>query len=187
MANYSTNQFKNGVKVLVDGDPCSMIDVEFVKPGKGQAFVRVKLRNLRSGRVWERTYKSGESIEAADVMDVEMTYMYSDGESWHFMNNSSYEQLAANAAIVGEAAKWLKEDMACQVVLWNDNPISVEVPNFVELTVARCEPGVRGDTVSGATKPATLESGAEIKVPLFINQGDVLKVDTRTGDYVGRA
>ena len=188
MATYSTNEFKSGLKVLLEGDPCSILENEFVKPGKGQAFNRVKFRNLKSGRVWERTFKSGESIEGADVMDLDMEYLYNDGEFWHFMRtDGSFEQVAATEAAVGEAKEWLKEQDVCQVTLWNDDPIAVTPPNFVELEVTETDPGLKGDTASGGTKPATLSTGATIKgVPLFVNIGDVLKVDTRTGEYVSR-
>ncbi|WP_271273220.1 elongation factor P [Aliamphritea hakodatensis] len=187
MANYSTNQFKNGLKVMIDGDPCSMVDVEFVKPGKGQAFTRVKMKNLMSGRTWERTFKSGESVEGADVMDTDMEYLYNDGEMWHFMDPKSYEQVAADKTAIGDAHLWLKEQDACQVTLFNGNPISVTPPNFVELEVVETDPGLKGDTAQGGSKPATLQSGAVVRVPLFIERGEVLKIDTRTGEYVSRA
>jgi elongation factor P len=188
MANISTNEFKSGLKVLLEGDPCSILENEFVKPGKGQAFNRVRLRNLKTGRVWERTFKSGESIEAADVMESDMEYLYNDGEFWHFMRtDDSYEQLAASESAVGEAKNWLKEQEVCQVSLWIEAPISVTVPNFVELEVTETDPGLKGDTAQGGTKPATLQTGAVVKVPLFINIGDVLKIDTRSGEYVSRA
>ncbi|HEB58798.1 MAG TPA: elongation factor P [Gammaproteobacteria bacterium] len=186
MASYSTNEFRSGLKVMLDGDPCAIIENEFVKPGKGQAFNRVKIRNLITGRVIERTFKSGESIEAADVMDTEMQYLYNDGEMWHFMHPETYEQVAADEKAVGEAAKWLKEQDMCTVTLWNDSPISVVPPNHVNLTVTQTDPGVRGDTASGATKPATLETGAVVRVPLFVEEGEVIKVDTRSGEYVSR-
>lgn len=187
MASYSTNEFKSGLKVLIDGDPCSILENEFVKPGKGQAFNRAKLRNLKTGRVIERTFKSGESVEAADVHETDLQYLYSDGESWHFMDAGTYEQFMAGREVVGEAAKWLKEQDLCIVTFWNGEPLSVTPPNFVVLRVADTEPGVRGDTASGATKPATLETGAVVKVPLFIDEGELIKVDTRTGEYVARA
>lgn len=188
MANYSTNEFKNGLKVMLEGDPCSMVDVEFVKPGKGQAFTRVKMKNLKTGRTWERTFKSGESIESADVMDRDMEYVYTDGEFWHFMlTDGSYEQFGADAAAVGETEKWLKEQEIYQVTLWNDAPISVAPPNFIELEVTETDPGLKGDTAQGGSKPATLQTGATVRVPLFIEIGEVLKIDTRTGEYVSRA
>jgi len=187
MATYSTSEFKSGLKVLIDSEPCSMIEVEKVKPGKGQAFDRVKLRNLVNGRVWERTYKSGESVDAADVMELEMEYLYEDGEFWHFMKtDDSYEQVAADGNAITEAKNWLKEQDRYTVVLWNDAPISVTAPNFVELEVTDTDPGLKGDTAQGGTKPATLSSGAVVKVPLFINIGDVLRVDTRNSEYQNR-
>ena len=186
MATYSTNQFKPGLKLMIDGDPCSIIENEFVKPGKGQAFNRVKIRNLKTGRVLEKTYKSGESVDGADVMDVELQYLYNDGEMWYLMDNSSFEQLAAGEAAMGEAAQWLKGEEICEVTLWNGEPLIVSAPNFVTLEITETDPGVRGDTASGGTKPATLETGAVVKVPLFVEQGELIKIDTRTAEYVSR-
>ncbi len=187
MASYSTNEFRSGMKVMLDGDPCSIVENEFVKPGKGQAFNRVRLKNLRSGRVWERTFKSGESLDAADVMDTEMQYLYNDGEFWHFMEPSTFEQVQADANTVGDSAKWLSEQDTVTVTLYNGSPLAVTPPNHVELEVTETDPGLKGDTAQGGTKPATLSTGAVVKVPLFVNTGDVLRVDTRTGEYLGRA
>ena len=188
MANYSTNEFKSGLKVLLEGDPCSIVENEFVKPGKGQAFNRVRLKNLKTGRVWERTFKSGESLEGADVMEYEMEYMYSDGEYWHFMKtDDSYEQIAADKNAVSEGIQWLKENSRCTVTLWNDVPILVVAPNFVDLDIVETDPGLKGDTATGGSKPATLSTGAMVKVPLFINIGESIRVDTRTGEYQGRS
>jgi elongation factor P len=187
MASYSTSEFRGGLKLMIDGDPCSIIENEFVKPGKGQAFSRVKIRNLKTGRVIERTYKSGESVEAADVMDVTLQYLYSDGEFWHFMNPESFEQIAVDATAVGDTVKWLKEQDNYEVTLWNGVPLSVTPPNFTVLKVIETDPGLRGDTSGGGGKPATLETGAVVRVPLFIEPGELLKVDTRTGEYVSRA
>ncbi|MFE8072183.1 elongation factor P [Marinobacteraceae bacterium S3BR75-40.1] len=187
MASYSTNEFRSGLKVLLDGDPCIMLDNEFVKPGKGQAFNRVKLRNLMTNRVWERTFKSGESLEAADVLDLEMEYLYSDGEFWYFMaTDGSFEQYPADEKAVGDAMKWLKEQDVYTVTLYNGAPLSVSPPNFVELEVVDTDPGLKGDTAQGGSKPATLSTGAVVNVPLFIEVGEVLKVDTRSGEYVSR-
>ncbi len=187
MASYSTNEFKSGLKVMLEGDPCSIVENEFVKPGKGQAFNRVKFKNLINGRVWERTFKSGESLEGADVMEVDMEYLYTDGEYWHFMKtDGSFEQLAADKDAVAGALDWLKEQDKYVVTLWNDSPISVDPPNFVELEVAETDPGLKGDTAQGGNKPATLTTGAVVKVPLFINIGEVIRVDTRTGEYQNR-
>ncbi len=187
MATYSTNEFKSGLKIMIDNDPCAIVENEFVKPGKGQAFNRVKIRNLKTGRVVERTFKSNESVEAADVMDTEMQYLYNDGEFYHFMLPDTFEQYAASAEAVGDAAQWIKGEESCVVTLWNDAPLAVTPPNFVTLTVSDTDPGVRGDTSGGGGKPATLETGAVVRVPLFIDIGDVLKIDTRTGEYVSRA
>ena len=186
MASYATNEFKGGLKLIIDGDPYSIIENDIVKPGKGQAFNRVKLRNLLTGRVLEKTFKSGESVEAADVLEADMSYLYNDGSEYHFMNPNTFEQIAVSVEVVGEATKWIKEQDSCVITLWNDNPITVQPPNFVELKVVACEPGIKGDTVSGASKFATLETGTEIKVPLFVEIGDILKIDTRTGDYMSR-
>ena len=187
MASYSTNEFRGGLKLLLDGDPYNIIENELVKPGKGQAFNRVKMRNLKTGRVIERTFKSGESAEAADVMDVDMEFSYNDGEFWYFMDPATYEQVGASEAAMADAAKWLKGQELCTVTLWNGAPLLVTPPNFVELTVTETDPGLKGDTAQGGTKPAKLVTGAVVKVPLFINIGDVLKIDTRSGEYVSRA
>ncbi len=187
MANYSTNEFRLGLKVMLDGDPCSIVENEVVKPGKGQAFNRVKLRNLKTGKSWERTFKSGESVEAADIMDVDLQYLYNDGEFYHFMDQQTFEQQAADATAMGEAAKWMKEEDVCTVTLWNGTPLAVTPPNFVELEIIETDPGLKGDTANGGSKPATLTTGAVVRVPLFVNQGDVIRVDTRTGEYVSRA
>ena len=187
MATYSTNEFKSGIKVMLEGDPCSILENEYVKPGKGQAFNRVKLRNLKTGRVWERTFKSVDSLDGADVMEAEMEYLYNDGEFYHFMKtDGSFEQFAASENLVADAKEWLREQDKFQVILWNDQPISIAAPNFVELAVVRCDPGLKGDTATGASKPATLSSGAVVRVPLFVNEGDVLRVDTRNKEYVNR-
>jgi elongation factor P len=187
MATYSTNEFKAGLKVMLDGDPAAIVENEFVKPGKGQAFNRVRIRNLRTGRVIERTFKSGDTIEAADVVDVEMQYLYNDGEFWHFMNPESYEQLAADKSAVGDNAKWLKEQDTCLLTLFNGVPLAVEPPNTVTLKIVDTDPGVRGDTSGGGGKPATLETGAVVRVPLFVQSGETIKVNTRTGEYISRA
>ena len=161
MATYTTNDLRSGMKLMIDGAPWTVVDVDFVKPGKGQAFARVKMRNLQTRRVVEKTFKSGESMES--------------------------EQVAAGKDAVGDAAQWLKEQDMCTVTLWNNEPIEVVPPNFVELEIVETDPGIRGDTASGGTKPATLETGAVVKVPLFVEQNEKIKVDTRTGDYVSRA
>ncbi len=186
MAKYSTSEFKSGLKFMMDGNPCSIIENEFVKPGKGQAFNRVKIRNLITGRVLDKTFKSGESVEAADVMDVDLQYLYTDGEFWYFMDEKTFEQVGASETAVGEDVKWLKEQDVCEVTLWNGDPIAITLPNFVELTVTETDPGVRGDTSGGGSKPATLETGAVVRVPLYMEEGTVVRIDTRSGEYVGR-
>lgn len=189
MAGYHSNALKPGLKVLLEGEPCSLVSVEFVKPGKGQAFTRVKYRNLLTGRAGlERTFKSGESIEAADVMEQSFTFLYRDGSGFHFMNATTYEQVTVDEKIINDTAQWLIDQVQCTIITWNEKPISVQPPIFVELKVTQCDAGLKGDTASGgANKPATLETGAIVRVPLFVNAGDVLKIDTRTGEYVSRA
>jgi elongation factor P len=187
MATYNTNEFKAGLKVMLDGDPATIVENEFVKPGKGQAFSRVRIRNLKNGRTIERTFKSGETIEAADVADVEMQYLYNDEQFWHFMNPQSYEQMAADKKAIGDNAKWLKEQDVCIITLWNGVPLTVEPPNTVILKVVETDPGLKGDTSGGGGKPATLETGAVVRVPLFVQKGEAIKVNTRTGEYVSRA
>lgn len=186
MSVYSTNQFKNGLKILLDGDPYSITDNQEVKPGKGQAFNRVKLRNLKTGRIIEKTFKSGEKVEAADVMERELQYLYNDAQLYYFMDTETYEQYEASLSAVGDNAKWLKEEAICLVTLWNNSPLVVEPPNFVELIIKETDPGVRGDTSGGGSKPATLETGAVVSVPLFVPEGELIKVDTRSGEYVSR-
>ena len=186
MASYSTSEFKSGLKVMLDGDPCAIIENEFVKPGKGQAFSRVKLRNLKTGKVWERTFKSGDSLEGADVLDVQMQYIFSDGEFWHFMDTETFEQKQADEAAVGDAKQWLKEEDMCEVTLYNGEPLNVNPPNFVELEIVETDPGLKGDTAGTGGKPATLSTGAVIRVPLFVQEGEIAKVDPRTGEYAGR-
>ena len=187
MATFNTNQFKGGLKIILDGDPYNIVENEFVKPGKGQAFNRVKLRNLKTNRVVERTFKSGDSVEAADVFNLDLQFLYHDGEFWHFMEPNSFEQYQAGEAAVGDSAQWIKAQDMCSVTLWNGTPLQVDAPNFVTLAVTETDPGVRGDTSGGGGKPATLETGAVVRVPLFIEEGEVLKVDTRKGEYVSRA
>ncbi|MHB1515071.1 MAG: elongation factor P [Acidiferrobacteraceae bacterium] len=187
MPTYSTNEFKSGLKIILDNDPYAIVENEFVKPGKGQAFNRVRIRNLKNGRVVERTFKSGDTVEGADVVDAEMQYLYADGQFWHFMSPETYEQISADQTAVSEAAKWLKEQTLCMVTLWNGVPLSVQPPNHVILKVVDTDPGVRGDTSGGGGKPAKLETGAVVRVPLFINIGELVRVNTVTGEYIARA
>ena len=186
MASYSTNEFSSGLRIIIDGHPCVIVDNEFVKPGKGQAFNRVRIKNLNTGKTVDKTFKSGESVEAADVMDTEMQYLYTDGEFWHFMQPDTFEQFAADEKAVGEARDWITDGDVCAVTLWNNAPLIVEAPNFVELEITETDPGVKGDTASGGVKPATLSTGAVVRVPLFVDQGETIKVDTRSREYVSR-
>lgn len=181
------NQLRQGSRVEIDDLPWVIVSADFVKPGKGQAFTKIRIKNLLDGRVIERTFKSSDMVSKADVVDVEMQYLYSDSEFWHFMNPANYEQAALNEAQITAASDWLKEQMTYMVTFWKGKAITVMPPPFVVLQVVKCDPGLKGDTISGATKPATMETGAVIKVPLFVNEGDRLKVDTRTADYVERA
>ncbi|HBO24461.1 MULTISPECIES: elongation factor P [unclassified Providencia] len=186
MATYSTNEFRSGLKIMLDGEPCVVLESEFVKPGKGQAFARVRLRKLISNKLLEKTFKSTDSAEGADVMDMNLTYLYNDGEFWHFMNNETFEQLAADEKTVGDNAKWLVDQAECILTLWDGRPISVTPPNFVELEITDTDPGLKGDTAGTGGKPATLSTGAVVKVPLFVQIGEIIKVDTRSGEYVSR-
>jgi elongation factor P len=186
MTVYSTNEIRNGMKVMVDNDPCVILENEFVKPGKGQAFNRIKIRNLKTGRVIERTYKSGDNLDGADVVDIEAQYLYSDGNDWHFMAKDTFEQYVMNETNVADSKQWLKEQSDCMLTLWNGNPLAVMAPNFVVLKITETDPGVRGDTSGGGGKPAKLETGAVVRVPLFVAEGEMIKVDTRIGEYVSR-
>jgi elongation factor P len=181
-----TSQFRNGVKIELDGEPYAITYFQHVKPGKGGAFVRTKLKNLRTGRALERTFRSGEKVEEADVEERRMQYLYQDGEQLVFMDAGTYDQLPFSREQVGDARLYLKENLDVDVLFWRGRPIQIELPAFVEVKVARCDPGVRGDTASGATKPATLETGAVLQVPLFLKEGEIIRVDTRTGEYVER-
>jgi elongation factor P len=186
MASYGMNDVKTGQKILVNNEPCVITETEYVKPGKGQAFTRIKYRFIKSGRVVEMTMKATDDVEAADVVDTDMQFLYADGEYWHFMQQETFEQVQADKAGVGEAYKYLKGEEACVVTLWNGVPIQVTPPNFVELKIVETDPGVRGDTSGGGGKPATLETGAVVRVPLFVNQDEIIKVNTRTGEYESR-
>jgi len=186
MPTIDISQIERNTKVLIDGQPYVVIERSFVKPGKGSAFTRTKMKNLLSGTTIERNIRSGEKMELADVDERPMQYLYREGDSFVFMDNSSFEQTNILAELVGDDWKFLKDNLTCNVLFFNARPIGVSLPNFVELKVTHSEPGVKGDTSSGATKPATLETGATINVPLFINEGEILSIDTRTGQYVSR-
>jgi elongation factor P len=186
MGSYSTSEIRSGMKVMLDGVPYAIVDNEFVKPGKGQAFNRIKVRNLKTGRTIERTFKSGDSLESADVVDTDMQYLYSDGDFFHFMVPDNFEQYTAGKETLGDNAQWLKDGMTCIVTLWNNVPLVVTPPAHVELKIVETDPGLRGDTATGGQKSAKLESGAVVRVPLFLSEGDMIRVDTRTGEYLSR-
>ncbi len=186
MASYSTNEFRSGLKIILNGEPYTIVENEFVKPGKGQAFNRVKVKNLVTGRVIEKTFRSGESVEAADIFETDAQYLYNDGEEWHFMDPETYEQFACNKESVGDASVWMKEGDTCHLTLFNGVPLSVQPPNFTELRIVETDPGLRGDTSGSGGKPATLETGAVVRVPLFVQENEKIRVDTRTGEYVSR-
>ncbi len=181
-----TSQFRNGLKLEIDGEPFKLVFFQHVKPGKGGAFVRTKLRNLRTGRVLDRTFRSGEKLEEADVEDRRMQYLYRDGENFVFMDTSSFEQLPLSVEQVGDGAQFLTENLEVDILLWRGAPLNVELPAFIEAEITQTDPGLKGDTASGATKPATLSTGAVVQVPLFLKEGERIRVDTRTGEYVTR-
>jgi elongation factor P len=187
MPSYNLNQVKLGLKIMVDGDPCVIVDADIVKPGKGQAFTKIKCKNFRTGRVTELTMRSADSVEGADIHEKEMQFLYADGDMYYFMDQDTYEQIGADDGVVGDAKRWLKEEDICLVTLFNGNAMVVTPPNFVILEIVETDPGLKGDTSSGGNKPATLGTGAVVRVPLFVQQGDKIKVDTRTGEYVSRA
>jgi elongation factor P len=181
----STAEFKKGLRIVYDGQPYQIVDFQHVKPGKGGAFVRTKLRHMRLGKVIDNTFRSGEKVELVEYDEKHMQYLYRD-DRYHFMDTATYEQVSLAPEEVGEARDYLKENIEVDVLYIDGSPTAVEVPNFVELAVTRTDPGVRGDTAQGGTKPATLETGFVVQVPLFLNEGDVVKVDTRSGEYLGR-
>jgi elongation factor P len=186
VASYNTSDFRKGLKIQIDGDPYLMVECNFVKPGKGQALYKCRMKNLIRGTTLDRTYKSGDSLEAADITEIEGQYLYRQGDKWVFMDTTSFEQYELNADQVDDAWKYLKDGMMCQLLLFNDTPISLTPPNHVILNIEYCEPAVRGNTATGVTKPVRVETGADILCPAFIEMGDVIKVDTRTGEYVER-
>jgi elongation factor P len=181
-----TSEFRKGLRIEYEGGLWQIIDCQFIKPGKGVAFIATKIKNMMTGRVLEYNFRSGEKVGRPDVREVTMQVLYKDLEGWHFMDNTNYEQVVMQEDVLGDTGQWLQENITVDVVLYNDKPIGVDLPNFVELKIVYCEPGLRGDTANGATKPATLETGAIVKVPLFVEDGETIKVDTRTGDYVSR-
>jgi elongation factor P len=183
----TASDFRNGVTIEVDGKVCQVIEFQHVKPGKGAAFVRTKLKDIINGGVIETTYRPTEKFPQAHIERRDMQYLYSDGDLYNFMDTESYEQIAVNQDIVGDSLKFVKENEMCKVNSYNGNVFAIEPPLFVELEITDTEPGFKGDTATGATKPATVETGAQVSVPLFVNQGDVIKIDTRSGEYLSRA
>lgn len=184
---YTTADFRNGLKVEFEGEPYTIVYFQHVKPGKGGAFVRTKLKNLRTGSVLEHTFRSGDKVDKPDLQEREMQYLYREGDAFHFMDTASYEQIYLDLDHMGDAANYMIENLSVKILFYRGEPIGIDLPIFIVLTIAETEPGVRGDTVSGATKPAKLESGALVQVPLFLNEGERIKVDTRTGTYIERA
>ena len=184
---FTTNQLKQGLKILIDGEPCSVISHEFHKPGKGQAVVRTKLYNLRTEKVWERTFKSGETIESADISEKSFQFLYKEGQTYIFMNSDTFDQIEIDSTILGSVSDWLDGEEECKILFWNGEVLNIEPPNFVNKEIVRTEPGLKGDTVSNTLKPAFINSGKEIQVPIFINEGDMIKIDTRDGSYVSRS
>jgi len=182
----ATNQFRRGMKIEMEGEPFLIVEFQHVKPGKGGAFVRTKLKSLLTGNVIDRTFRSGDKVKRPDFEEKEMQYLYRDEDGFTFMDTVSYEQVLVSAEDLGDLQGFLQEQVSVTVQLYNGKPMGVELPIFVELKVVRSEPGVKGDTASGATKPAELETGAVIQVPLFVEEGDVVKIDTRDGNYIER-
>jgi elongation factor P len=187
MGMVSTNEFRKRMKIMLDNQPCMIVENEFVKPGKGQAFNRVRLKNLITGRQLEKTFKSGDSFEEADITNTTMQFLFTDGVNYTFMDTKSYEQVEIDKESMDGAEKWLLENTECDISFWGDKAISVTPPVFMDLTITYTEPAVKGDTSNNVTKAATVETGAEVQIPLFISSGDRVKIDTRTGEYVERA
>ncbi|MFK7927437.1 MAG: elongation factor P [Myxococcota bacterium] len=183
---YETSDIRNGLKVEVDGQPYTVTYFQFVKPGKGTAFTRTKLKGLISGNTLDRTFRTGEKLPPADIEEKEMQYLYDEGDTRVFMDTESYDQITIANKVLGNDAKWLQDEMMVNVLFWRGNPINIDLPNFVEIEIEYCEPGVRGNTAQGASKVAELMGGATVNVPLFVEQGETIKIDTRTGAYVER-
>jgi elongation factor P len=183
---YQTSDIKKGLKIEIDGYPWVVTEFLFVKPGKGVAFTRTKLKNLITGATLDRTFRTGEKMEPADVEEKDMQYLYTDGEFFHFMDTETFEQVGISPEPIGDAVNFLLEEMVTRVLFFKGQAVGIELPNFVELEITYCEPGVRGNTAQGSTKPATLSTGAEVQVPLFVENGEWIKIDTRDGSYVER-
>jgi elongation factor P len=183
---YESSDIRKGLKIQMDGNPYTVVEFQFVKPGKGTAFTRTKIKNLKTGAVLDRTFRSGEKLEPANIEEREMQFLYQEGDNYHFMDNATYDQSFISADDIGDSGQFMPDNLNVNVMFFDDAPIGVTLPNFVELEVAHTEPGVKGDTASGATKPATLTTGAVINVPLFVEEGETLKIDTRTSEYIER-
>jgi elongation factor P len=183
---YSTTDFRKGLKIEIEGEPYIIVDFQHVKPGKGGAFVRTRLKSLVTGNVIDQTFRSGDRVDTPDLQEREMQFLYATGGEYHFMDVNTFEQLFLTADQLGESKDFLKENLVIKALFHNQRPIGIEVPMFVDLKVVKSEPGVRGDTATGATKPARMESGAVIQVPLFVEEGDTVRVDTRTREYITR-
>jgi elongation factor P len=188
MAQISTNEFRGGVKLEIDNQPYVIVTNEFVKPGKGQAFNRVRLKNLLNGKTFDRTFKSGDKIELADIIETKMRMLYQEQDGTVFMHDETFEQLTMPSENIGDKAQWLKDDIVYDILIYKGQPVAIEPPTFMDLEIKQTDPGARGDTASGRVlKPAVLETGAKVQVPIFIDQGERVRVDTRTADYVSRA
>ncbi len=184
---YETSDIRKNLKIEIEGVPFVVVDFQFVKPGKGNAFTRTRLKNMITGNVLDRTFKTGEKFEPAHLEEHNMQYLYAEGGTYHFMNNETYEQVGIDSSKVGEAAQWLVENISVDILFFKGEPIGLNLPNFVELQIVESMPGVKGDTATGATKSAKLSTGAEIQVPLFVKEGEWIIIDTRTGEYYERA
>lgn len=183
---YATQDFRKNLKIDYEGSLWIITEASHVKPGKGVAFVKTRIKNMIDGRVLQINFRSGDKVGKPDVQERTMQALYSDGESWHFMDTANYDQVAIRIEDLGDEALFLQENANVEVLFYNNRPVGVQLPNFVELLITECDPGVRGDTAQGGTKPATVETGAVIQVPLFVENGETLKIDTRTGEYVSR-
>lgn len=180
------SQMKKGSKIVMDGDPCVITEYQFVKPGKGTALYKCKIRNMVTGAQWNKTWRSGDKVEKADLEERKMQYLYNDGDGFHFMNNETYDQVALSAEQVDDASNFMYENINVDMLFFNNNPIGITLPNFVELEITKSDPGLKGDTATNTTKPATLSTGYTVQVPLFVDEGEWIKVDTRTGEYSER-
>jgi len=185
-STYDSNDLRKGLKILIDGSPYVVVEAQFVKPGKGAAFTRTKMKNVLTGGVIERNIRSGEKLDAADIEEKTMTFLYKEGDAFVFMDKSDYEQVNVTKEVVDDTWQWMKDNLECQVMFYNGRPVGVTVPNFVELKIIKSDPGVRGDTATNVNKPATLETGAVVGVPLFVNEGETIRIDTRSGEYMER-